>query len=200
MAMVNKNRRRFLVAATTAMGVVGVAGVSYGLVRYMAPSEKARLLGGPFEVDISQLIPGKLLTVEWQNKPVWILRRTDEVMQRLKKTDFNTRLRDPDSSVSGQQPEYAKNIVRARSNREEILVVIGLCTHLGCIPNHHPDLADNEISLDWPGGFYCHCHGSMFDFAGRVFKGVPAPTNLKVPPHYYASHSVLVIGLDQKGG
>ncbi|VAW82677.1 Ubiquinol-cytochrome C reductase iron-sulfur subunit [hydrothermal vent metagenome] len=198
MASVNKTRRRFLIKSTAAMGVVGFVGASYALIKYMSPSEKARLAGGPVELDISNLIPGQLITVEWRNKPVWVLKRSPEALQRLKQPLSSERLRDPESTVIGQQPDYAKNSLRARSTHEDILVVVGLCTHLGCIPGHHPKVADKEISLSWPGGFYCHCHGSMFDFAGRVFKGVPAPTNLKVPPYYYTDNSVLVIGLDQK--
>lgn len=197
---IDKKRRRFLVASTTAVGAVGLGGATYALIKYMTPSEKARLQGGPIEVSVGNLTTGKLVTVEWQNKPVWILKRPPKVLERLKQAGIRERLRDPDSKVISQQPDYAQNALRARSATEDVLVVIGLCTHLGCIPNHHPKVADKEISRDWPGGFYCHCHGSMFDLAGRVFKGVPAPTNLKVPPHYYAKKSVLIIGLNQKEG
>jgi ubiquinol-cytochrome c reductase iron-sulfur subunit len=157
----------------------------------LAPSERAKAAGAPVEVDISKLEPGQQLTVEWRGKPVWIIMRTREVLDLL--PSMEDRLVDPDSE-SDQQPEYAQNI--NRSIRDEILVLVGICTHLGCSPKYQPDIGAVSFDDDWKGGFFCVCHGSKFDLSGRVFRGVPAPTNMVVPPHQYLTESVLLIGDD----
>ena len=158
----------------------------------MSPSARAKAAGAPVEADISKLEPGQLLTVEWRGKPVWIVRRTEEALQSL--TDVLDQLSDPDS-LEEMQPEYAQNATRAI--RDEYLVVIGLCTHLGCSPTYRPDLAPADLGSDWQGGFFCPCHGSKFDYAGRVYAGVPAPTNLEVPPYMYIDDNRIIIGEDQ---
>ncbi len=190
--IVNKKRRRLLIA-TSALGVSGAVFASVPFVASMTPSARARALGGPLEVDFGKLEPGQMLTVEWRGKPVWIIRRTPEMLARLEKiTDI---LADPDSNVETQQPPYAKNLYR--SIRPEIMVVIGICTHLGCVPTEHfPVGKASGLSADWPGGYFCHCHGSKFDLAGRVFKNVPAPTNLVVPAYSFVSDTKVLIGVD----
>jgi len=160
----------------------------------MWPSERAKAAGAPVEVDISRMEPGELKVVEWRGKPVWVVRRTKEMVDSLKAVA--SRLTDPASRASAQ-PEYAKNDLRAR--KPEIMVMEGVCTHLGCSPQLKPAAAKAEMGSDWAGGFYCPCHGSKFDFAGRVFKGAPAPLNLPVPPHVYLSDSAILIGDDRTG-
>lgn len=184
-------RRRVLVGAATTMGVVGVAVAAVPFVASMLPSERARAAGAPIEADISKLAPGELMTMEWRGKPVWILRRTDAMLQLLGKD--TQRLSDPKSVVL-QQPTYCKNATR--SIKPEYLVSIGLCTHLGCIPTFRPEVSPADLGARWPGGFYCPCHGSKFDLAGRVYKGTPAPTNLVIPRHSYLNDSQLIIGTD----
>jgi len=192
---VDHKKRRFLITASSAMG--GVAGVAMAVpfVLSMNPSARARAAGAPVEVDISNIEPGMMITVEWRGKPVWIVNRTPEMLARLPKND--PELVDPKSRVD-QQPDYAKN--EDRSIKPEYLVVVGICTHLGCSPT--PKLVagtDSGMGSDWPGGFFCPCHGSKFDLAGRVFKGVPAPINLLVPPYAYLSDTRLIIGTHEKG-
>jgi len=192
---VNRGKRRFLVTATSVMG--GVAGVAMAVpfVMSMNPSARARAAGAPVEQDISKVEPGMMITVEWRGKPVWIVHRTPEMLASLPKID--SEVADPQSSVK-QQPDYAKN--EARSIKPEILVLVGICTHLGCSPSQKLTAgADSGLGSDWPGGFFCPCHGSKFDLAGRVFKGVPAPINLEVPPYAYLSDTRLIIGSDSKG-
>ena len=186
-------RRRVLVAATTAVGGFGVAVATVPFIGSMLPSERAKAAGAPVETDIGKLEPGTLLTVEWQGKPVWILHRTDEMLRRLGEDD--RQLRDPQSALP-QQPTYCRN--PTRSIKPEYLVSVGLCTHLGCVPTFRPDIAPADLGPGWDGGFYCPCHGSKFDLAGRVHKGVPAPTNLVIPRHTYSSTFQLVIGTDVK--
>ena len=186
-------KRRFLVNATSAVGAVGTAVTVSPFVFSMFPSERAKAAGAPVEVDISKLEPGMLLTVEWRGKPVWIVNRTKEMLDQLSKG--GDQLADPDSSA-GNQPDYAKNPVRARQEHANILVVEGVCTHLGCSPTFRKEVGPADLGADWPGGFYCPCHGSKFDLAARVFKGVPAPKNLIVPPYSYLSDTVLLVGLD----
>lgn len=190
---VNKGRRRFLYIATGAMGAVGAVGVATPFVRSWFPSEKAKAIGAPVTVDISGLEPGEIRTVEWRGKPVFVVRRTDEAIERLRSEELMDRLADPRSQVESQQPEYAQNLVRARS--EDLLVVEGVCTHLGCSPQFIPSVEPQSFDENWMGGFFCPCHGSRFDMAGRVFSGVPAPTNLVVPP-YMIEGSMLTIGED----
>ena len=186
-------RRRFLITATSVAG--GVASVAWAtpFILSMMPSERAKAAGAPVEVDISKLEPGMLLLVEWRGKVVWVLSRTPEMLASLTKLD--SKLSDPNSEKD-QQPEYAQN--PTRSIRPEILVTTGVCTHLGCSPVFRKEIAPADLGPDWLGGFFCPCHGSKFDLAGRVYKNVPAPTNLLVPPHTYLSENVLLIGLDSK--
>lgn len=191
--------RRGLIAATCAAG--GVVGLSTAgaLVSTFQPSERAKAAGAPVEVDISDLKPGEKKTVEWRGKPVWIFKRTPEMMATLAKTEAD--VADPKSEKSYQMdvPEYCKNQSRSRAEHQDTLIVVGICSHLGCSPSDklqpgpQPSLPD-----DWKGGFLCPCHGSTFDVAGRVFKNKPAPDNLEVPPHMYLSDTVLLIGEDKK--
>jgi len=186
---VDCGRRRLLVATAAAGGVAGVA-AAVPFVASMLPSERAKAAGAPVEVDISKLAPGQMMTVEWRGKPVWIINRTKEMLDGLAK--IADQLADPKSDKK-MQPDYARN--ETRSIKPEILVAVGICTHLGCSPNAVPaGTANPSLPADWPGGFFCPCHGSTFDGAGRVFKNKPAPTNLEVPPYRYASETRVVIG------
>jgi len=187
-------RRRFLVKATSAIGAVGTAGLLIPFIASMNPSARARTAGAPVLVDISRLLSGEQITVLWRGKPVWVLHRTDENIQGLKETRLLKQLSDPESTVTSQQPEYARNAFR--SINPDFLVVIALCTHLGCVPTYRPQVGAVDLGADWPGGYFCPCHGSRFDLAGRVFRGVPAPTNLVVPPYRYVSDTELLIGED----
>jgi len=189
---VDKSRRRFLTAATSVVGAVGVAAVAVPFVSSMLPSARARAAGAPVEADLSKLEPGQMLTVEWRGKPVWIVRRTEETLAALSSLDAN--LRDPASDKVSQQPEYAHNAVR--SIKPEFMIMVGICTHLGCSPSYRPDIAPADLGPDWKGGFACPCHGSRFDLAGRVYQSVPAPLNLVVPPHKYLSEHFILIGDD----
>ncbi|CAD84720.1 MULTISPECIES: ubiquinol-cytochrome c reductase iron-sulfur subunit [Nitrosomonas] len=186
-------RRRFLLVATSVAGAVAGAGVATPFLRSMMPSERAKAAGAPVEVDISKLEPGMLLTAEWRGKVVWVLKRTPEMLDNLEK--LNSQLADPDSQRD-QQPPYAQN--HTRSIKPEILVVLGVCTHLGCSPVYRKDIAPADLGSDWLGGFFCPCHGSKFDLAGRVYKSVPAPSNLVVPPYTYLSDNRLLVGSDSK--
>ena len=187
----NTGRRRFLTAATTVVGAVGVGFAMVPFVSSMQPSAKARAAGAPVRADISKLEPGQMIRVKWRGKPVWLVKRTDEMLETL--TTLVPELRDPDS-LEPMQPDYAQN--EYRSIRPEILVTVGICTHLGCSPTYRPDVGAADLGADWLGGFFCPCHGSTFDLAGRVYKGVPAPLNLEIPPHRYLSDNELVIGDD----
>ncbi|HWI38727.1 MAG TPA: ubiquinol-cytochrome c reductase iron-sulfur subunit [Burkholderiales bacterium] len=189
---VDKTRRNLVVATSVVGGAAGV-GVAAPFVASMWPSERARAAGAPIEVDVSRIAPGELSVFEWRGKPVWVLRRTPEMIESLKAVE--PRLSDPNSKAS-EQPKYAEN--EYRSARPDLLVLVGVCTHLGCSPQEKPAEAKAEMGADWPGGFYCPCHGSKFDFAGRVFNGSPAPTNLVVPPYTVVSDSKVVIGEDEK--
>ncbi|MBY0498447.1 MAG: ubiquinol-cytochrome c reductase iron-sulfur subunit [Nitrosomonas sp.] len=187
-------RRKFLVAATSVAGGVAGAAIATPFLLSMMPSERAKAAGAPVEVDISKLEPGMLLMVEWRGRVVWVLNRTPEMLKTLEKVEDE--LADPNSEKN-QQPEYAKN--RTRSIKPEILVTEGVCTHLGCSPVFRKDIAPADLGPDWLGGFFCPCHGSKFDLAGRVYKHVPAPTNMVVPPHVYLSDSRLLIGSESEG-
>jgi ubiquinol-cytochrome c reductase iron-sulfur subunit len=191
---VDQSKRRFLIAATTAMGGVATAAVAVPFVMSMLPSERAKAAGAPVEVDISKIEPGAMITIEWRGKPVWLINRSKEMLDGL--TRIGDKLTDPDLGVP-QQPEYAKNVTRSR--KPELMVLVGICTHLGCSPTSKLKSGEEGMGADWPGGFFCPCHGSKFDLAGRVFKGSPAPINLEVPPHYYISDARLLIGEDGKG-
>ena len=186
---VNQSRRRVLVAATTAVGAVGAGFVAVPFIAAMNPSAKAKAAGAPVEADISKLEPGALLRVKWRGKPIWIVMRTPEMLAALPTLD--PRLTDPDSTVP-QQPDYCKN--PTRSIKPEIWVAIGICTHLGCSPTFRPEFAPDDLGADWKGGFFCPCHGSRFDLAGRVFKGVPAPTNLVIPDYTFLSDTTILVG------
>ncbi len=190
---VDKKKRRFLIAATSVLGAAGTAAMVVPFLAAMSPSERAKAAGAPVEADLSAIEPGQLIRVEWRGKPVWIVRRTEEMLSNLKEN--NKRLRDPASEIVTQQPEYAKN--EYRSIKPEYLVLIGICTHLGCSPTYRPELGPADLGANWKGGFYCPCHGSRFDLAGRVFKNVPAPTNLAVPPYMYLSDTRVLVGEDK---
>lgn len=185
----NVPRRRFLIAATSFAAGAGVVGAAIPFINSWNPSAKARAVGAPVKVDTSKIEPGAMITVAWQGKPVWVLRRTSENLDNLREATHRQELRDPDSEIN-QQADYARN--EYRSIREDILVAVGICTHLGCIPNYEPE-GTEEVKHAL---FFCPCHGSKFDLAGRVFKNVPAPTNLIIPPHQYLDNNVLVIGTD----
>ena len=195
--MENKNidqgRRRFLTTAATVVGGVGVVAAAVPFVSNMNPSAKTKAIGAPVEVDISKLEPGDRMIEKWQGKPVWILRRTGEMLKDI--SSLNDKVSDPASDDSAQ-PDYAKNEFRARE--DEFLVVIGICTHLGCSPSFVMKGEGDSIATDWKGGFFCPCHGSRFDLAGRVFKGVPAPRNLVIPPYKFISPTRLLIGDDSE--
>jgi ubiquinol-cytochrome c reductase iron-sulfur subunit len=190
---VNHAKRRFLIGATGVVGGVGVVAAATPFVMSFFPSERAKAAGAPIEVDIGKLEPGQKIDVEWRGKVVWIVNRTKPMLDSLPKLD--TKLADPRSDVP-QQPAYCKN--EYRSIKEPLWVAIGICTHLGCSPTFRPEVAPADLGPDWPGGFFCPCHQSKFDLAGRVYKGVPAPTNLVIPPHRYVTDSRIVIGEDTK--
>ena len=195
---VDRGKRRFLTALTTGVGAVGAVIVATPFVLSMTPSARARAAGAPVEVDISKLEAGLGLTVEWRGKPVWIIKRSATMLESLKSKEDLAQLVDP-NSLRDQQPAYAKN--DTRSIKPEILVLVGICTHLGCSPSKKLDIGVvSGMGDDWPGGFFCQCHGSKFDLAGRVFKDVPAPTNLVVPPHAYMSATRIIIGVDKAEG
>lgn len=187
----DSGRRRFLTNATVAVGAVGAGAAAVPFLSSIAPSERAKALGAPVAVDISAMQPGELKIVPWRGKPVWVVRRTKEMIDSLTKVASD--LDDPQSEEP-QQPDYVKG--DTRSLKPEYLVMVGSCTHLGCSPTFRPDFPAPEVDANWQGGFYCPCHGSKFDLSGRVYKGVPAPSNLVVPPHRYASATELIIGED----
>jgi len=184
------SRRKTLVALTAAAGGVAAAGAAIPFLASLGPSERAKAAGAPIEVALAPLQPAHLHTVEWRGRPVWLLRRTSDMTSRLASAESS--LSDPGSKVSSQQPDYARN--RTRSIEPELLVTVALCTHLGCIPSYYPE--PGSLEPGWPGGFYCPCHGSKFDLAGRVYRGSPAPTNLVIPPHRYLSAMKIVVGDD----
>ena len=189
---VNKTRRNLVVATGVAGGAAGV-GAAIPFVGSMFPSERAKAAGAPVEVDLAKIAPGEMAVIEWRGKPVWVIHRTKEMIDSLKAV--SARLTDPESRAS-TQPPYAKNEVRAQN--PEWMVMEGVCTHLGCSPQLKPADAKAEMGADWVGGFYCPCHGSKFDLAGRVFRGAPAPVNLRIPPYTFLSDNTLVIGEDQE--
>jgi ubiquinol-cytochrome c reductase iron-sulfur subunit len=191
---VNHKRRRILVAATSGVGIAAAAAVAVPFIESMLPSARAKAAGAPVETDFSKIEKGMLLTVEWRGKPVWVLNRSKEMLDLLGKHD--DRLSDPNSEQP-QQPPYCKN--PTRSIKPEYFVCVGICTHLGCSPTFRPEVAPADLGPDWPGGFFCPCHGSRFDLAGRVFAGSPAPVNLVVPPHRYVDDSHIQIGQDSQG-
>ena len=187
-------RRRFLTATAVVAGAAGAAAALAPFLASLRPSARARAAGAPVEVDVSRLEPGQQITVAWRGRPVWLLRRTPGMLERMRDPGHLARLRDPDSRVETQQPPYARN--PHRSIRPELFVAIGLCTHLGCVPTYRPEVRPPDLGEDWIGGYFCPCHGSRFDLAGRVFKGVPAPTNLVIPPYRFVSDTVVEVGTD----
>lgn len=191
---VNTSRRRFLTAATSAVGVAGVVGIAVPFVGSWNPSAKAKAAGAPVKADISKIEPGQMVVVEWRGKPVYVLRRTEEQIAALPQLDG--KLKDPASEIS-DQPAYVDQTNRAI--KPEIMVFVGLCTHLGCAPKFRPEVGAADLGgKDWLGGFFCPCHGSKFDLAGRVYAGVPASTNLIVPPYSFEDDTTLVIGVDKE--
>jgi ubiquinol-cytochrome c reductase iron-sulfur subunit len=191
---VDESKRQFLTSALTVVGAIGTGYLAVPFLAQMQPSVKTMAAGAPVEVDLSKMEPGQLLRVAWRGKPVWILNRTPAVLETIK--SLKDQLSDPDSNES-IQPANAKN--ELRSIKPEIFVALGLCTHLGCSPTFRPEVAPHDLGADWKGGFFCPCHGSKFDLAGRVYSGVPAPTNLEIPPHQYKTETLLVIGDTGKG-
>lgn len=189
------SRRKFLTNATIATGVVGAVFVAVPFVESWTPSERARALGAPTELDVSKIDPGQMTIVTWRRQPIYVVRRTPEMVQHIQGHD--DQLKDPKSEDS-KQPPYAKNTIRAR--KAEYLVLIGTCTHLGCLPKQRFEAASPEMGPTWPGGFFCPCHGSRFDLAGRVLKGSPASVNLVVPPYEYPNEKTLRVGADETGG
>ena len=189
----NTNRRHFLGIATGLLGVAGAGFVGYPFLASWRPSARAQALGAPVEVDISKLEVGGLLRIEWRGRPIWVLRRSPEMLASLSAPEVAERLRDPESRES-EQPDFARNV--HRSVREEFLVIIGSCTHLGCAPLDRFEVGPADLGPNWRGGFFCPCHGSTFDLAGRVYAGVPAPTNLPVPPYMFMDDNTILIGSD----
>lgn len=186
---INQGRRRFLTLATAGAGGLAAAGVAAPLVASFFPSEKAKAAGAAVEIDISKIESGQMLTAEWRGKPIWVVNRTEQQLKDLPTLDGN--LVDPKSETE-QQPANCQNDVR--SIKPQIWVAVGICTHLGCSPTYRPDLAPADLGADWKGGFFCPCHGSKFDIAGRVYKGVPAPTNLVIPPYKYLNDTTILVG------
>ncbi len=187
---INQEKRNFLIA-TSAVGAVGVAAVAVPFVSSMLPSERAKAAGAPVEVDISKIEPGAMITAEWRGQPVWIINRTEEMTAELSK--HNDQLSDPMCDVVSQQPSYCKNV--DRSIKPNLAVIVGICTHLGCSPIAKLQMG-GDMGDNWAGGFFCPCHGSKFDLAGRVFKGSPAPINLVIPPYKYLTDNTVLIGVD----
>ncbi len=191
---VDKGKRRFLIGATGLVGGIGGAAAATPFVMSFFPSERAKAAGAPVEQDIAKMEPGQQITVEWRGKVVWIINRTAPMLESLPKLD--RKLADPKSEAL-QQPAYCRN--EHRSIKPGVFVAVGICTHLGCSPTYRPDVAPADLGPEWLGGFFCPCHQSKFDLAGRVFAGVPAPTNLVVPPHKYLSDTKIVIGVGEDG-
>ncbi|AYN95507.1 ubiquinol-cytochrome c reductase iron-sulfur subunit [Pseudomonas sp. LTJR-52] len=190
---VNQGRRRLLVAATSVIGAVGVAGAAIPFIKSWSPSAKAKAAGAPIRVNISKLEPGRQIVIEWRGQPVFVLRRGADALERLSRLE--NQLADPDSHDS-IQPDYVNS--RLRSIRPDVLVVVGVCTHLGCSPIFRPEVAPADLGTEWLGGYFCPCHGSRYDLAGRVYKAQPAPLNLVVPPYAYESEHIIVIGMSQE--
>ncbi|WP_051301722.1 ubiquinol-cytochrome c reductase iron-sulfur subunit [Sedimenticola selenatireducens] len=191
---VDLKRRRLLTNATTVVGAVGVAVLTVPFIGSLKPSQRALVAGAPVVVDFGKLEPGQQITVVWRGKPVWVLRRTQQMLADMESARHLERLRDPASDEQSQQPEYARN--PARAINPDYLVTIAICTHLGCVPSFRPELAPADLGSDWIGGYFCPCHGSRYDLAGRVFKSMPAPLNLEIPPYRYLEDSRIEIGSD----
>lgn len=194
--LADHGRRKFLVGATTVVGAAGVAAVVTPFILSMLPSARAKAAGAPVEVDVSKVEPGMMMTQEWRGQPVWIVNRTPEMLAQLGKN--NALLSDPDSA-SSEQPEFCKNPNRSSAEHPNLLVTVGICTHLGCSPVDKMKMGEaSGMGSDWPGGFFCPCHGSKYDLSGRVFKSMPAPLNLRIPPYTFLSEGRLLIGEEKK--
>ena len=192
--VVDEGKRRFLVAATSVVGGIGAVATAVPFVMSFWPSERAKAAGAPVDIDISKIEPGQKIDIEWRGKVVWLINRTKPMLDSLPQLD--AKVADPNSEVD-QQPAYCKN--KHRSIKDAMFVAVGICTHLGCSPTFRPEIAPADLGADWLGGFFCPCHQSKFDLAGRVYKGVPAPTNLVIPPHKYVSDAEITIGVGQDG-
>ncbi len=190
---IDYKKRRLLTAAASVVGGIGIAYAAVPFIASWAPSERAKAAGAPVEVDIGKLEPGAMIIAQWRGKPVWLVNRTQKMLDAL--PSLTKQLSDPNSNES-KQPSYAKN--KDRSLKPELLVMVGLCTHLGCSPTFRPEIAPADLGADWKGGFFCPCHGSKFDLAGRVYAGVPAPTNMDIPPYQFISDTRIVIGVDSE--
>lgn len=189
---VDLGKRRFLTASTAVVGAIGCGFAAVPFIANWNPSERAKAAGAPEEAHVAGLEEGGLLRVKWRGKVCWVVHRSKEMLDNLSSRDDE--LADPNSETESQQPSYCQNATR--SIKPQYLVAVGICTHLGCSPTYRPEVAPSDLGPDWKGGFYCPCHGSRFDLAGRVFKHVPAPTNLVIPPHQYLSDDVILIGVD----
>ncbi|QFS85920.1 MULTISPECIES: ubiquinol-cytochrome c reductase iron-sulfur subunit [unclassified Marinobacter] len=189
---VNQGRRRFLIGATSVVGGVGVVGAAVPFVASWNPSAKAEAAGAPVTVSVDKIEPGQQITVEWRGKPVWIIRRTEEMLENIEQ--LTPRMKDPESEESSQQPAYISGA--QRSLRPEFIVLVGICTHLGCVPSYRPEIAPADLGSEWLGGLFCPCHGSRFDLSGRVFANQPAPLNLEVPPYRFDDDATMTVGLD----
>ncbi len=190
----NRDRRQLLIAATASIGAAGLGIATTPFIASLGPSERARALGGPAKVNLATIKPTQQVTISWRGRPVWVLHRTQQMLDRLKDPELIAKLRDPASATKSQQPDYAQN--ETRSIRPQYLVVVGICTHLGCVPAYSPEASAQDRNSVWASSYYCPCHGSRFDLAGRVAKGVPAPTNLVVPPHRYLDSNTVEVGVD----
>ena len=194
----NHGRRRFLTATTAVVGAVGAGFLAVPFIKSWNPSARAKLAGAPITADISALVEGTRMVLEWRGQPIWIVKRTKQMLDALPSLD--ARLRDPKSTNSDQQPDYVlKGDFHFRSIKPQVSVLVGLCTHLGCSPEMKAEIKPEPFDANWKGGYFCPCHKSRFDLSGRVFDGVPAPINLLVPPHHYENDTTIVIGVDPKG-
>lgn len=191
---VDRKKRRFLLAATSAVGGIATVATAVPFVMSMMPSQRAKAAGAPIEADIGQIEPGMMAVFEWRGKPIWVVNRTPEMIAQLSKLEGV--LRDPQSAES-DQPANCKN--PHRSLKPQTFISVGICTHLGCSPTYRKDVGAADLGADWPGGFFCPCHGSKFDMAGRVYKNVPAPKNLEIPVHTYLSDTRILIGDESRG-
>lgn len=191
---VNSARRRFLTGSATAVGAVGMGFAAVPFLSSFEPSAKAEAAGAPVDVNVAKLSPGQMVTVAWRGQPIYVVHRTPKMIESLPSLD--SQLLDPDSKVQSQQPKFADNFYR--SLKEPFLVVVGICTHLGCAPTYRPEVAPKDLGPDWIGGFFCPCHGSKYDLAGRVYKSMPAPLNLLVPDYIFASEDLIRIGVAEK--
>ena len=198
---IDLKKRRFLTKATGVVGAVGVGFVAWPFLSTWKPSAKTKAAGAPVDVDISKLESGQLVRVLWRKKPVWVFKRDESALDALTSEELISKLADPNGTGNSknQQPKYVTSNYRSIENKEAVAVIVGVCTHLGCSPTYRPETGASDLGGDsWKGGFYCPCHGSKFDLAGRVYAGVPAPTNLQIPPYQYVTDSLIRVGIDQK--